>query len=90
MRSPTCATPADPDDRDVDLRRGLIHVLGKGGKDNYIAMGDRTAVAIEDYLRARRRHTHADEPWLWLGKRGRLTDSGIAQAIRFCHPTSAA
>jgi integrase/recombinase XerC len=75
-------SPTDPDDRDVDLRRGLVHVLGKGGKDNYIALSNRTLVAIEDYLRARRKHAHADEPWLWLGKRGRLTDSGIAQLIR--------
>lgn len=75
-------SPTDPEDRDVDLRRGLVHVLGKGNKDNYIAVSDKTAVAIEDYLRARRKHAHADEPWLWLGKRGQLTDSGIAQAIR--------
>lgn len=75
-------SPTDPDDRDVDLRRGLVHVLGKGGKDNYIALTNKTLTAIEDYLRARRKHPHADEPWLWLGKRGRLTDSGIAQAIR--------
>lgn len=75
-------SPTDPDDRDVDLRRGLVHVLGKGGKDNYISLGNKTLVAIEDYVRARKRHAHADLPWLWLGKRGQLTDSGIAQAIR--------
>lgn len=75
-------SPTDPDDRDVDLRRGLVHVLGKGGKDNYIALTNKTLSALEDYLRVRRKHDHADEPWLWLGKRGRLTDSGIAQAIR--------
>jgi site-specific recombinase XerD len=71
-----------PDDRDIDLRRGLVHVLGKGGKDNYIALTNRTLAAIEDYLRARRKHQHASLPWLWLGKKGGLTDSGIAQAIR--------
>jgi site-specific recombinase XerD len=75
-------SPADPDDRDIDLRRGLVHVLGKGGKDNYIALNNKTLVAVEDYLRARRRHAHAALPWLWLGKKGRLTDSGIAQLIR--------
>lgn len=75
-------SPTDPDDRDVDLRRGLVTVLGKGGKNNRIAITNKTMVALEDYLRARKRHDHADEPWLWLGKRGRLTDSGIAQAIR--------
>ena len=26
--------------------------------------------------------THADLPWLWVGRKGRLTDSGIAQVIR--------
>ena len=41
-----------------------------------------TLVAVEDYLRARKRHAHAALPWLWLGKRGRLTDSGIGQAIK--------
>lgn len=75
-------SPTDPDDRDVDLRRGLVTVLGKGGKNNRIAITNKTMVALEDYLRARKRHDHADDPWLWLGKRGRLTDSGIAQAIR--------
>ena len=75
-------SPTDPDDRDIDLRRGLVHVLGKGGKDNYIALNNKTLVAVEDYLRARRKHPHAALPWLWLGKRGKLTDSGIAQAIR--------
>ena len=75
-------SPADPNDRDLDLRRQTIHVLGKGDKDNTIPFSDRTAEAIEDYLRLRKRHAHADEPWLWLGKKGRLTDSGIAQAIR--------
>ena len=75
-------SPTDPDDRDINLRRGLVHVHGNGGKDNYIALNNKTLVAVEDYLRARKKHAHADLPWLWLGKRGQLTDSGIAQAIR--------
>jgi site-specific recombinase XerD len=75
-------SPTDPDDRDVDVRRATIQVIGKGGKNNTIAVSNKTLTALEDYLRARRKHPHADEPWLWLGKRGRLTDSGIAQAIR--------
>lgn len=75
-------SPTDPNDRDLDLRRSTVRVLGKGGKDNVIPFSDRTAEAIEDYLRARKRHDHRDEPWLWLGKKGRLTDSGIAQTIR--------
>lgn len=46
-----------------------------------MALSDTTLVAGEDHLRARKRHAHAALPWLWLGKRGRLTDSGIGQAI---------
>jgi site-specific recombinase XerD len=75
-------SPDDPEDRDVDVRRATVRVLGKGGKDNRIAVGDKTLSALDDYLRARRKHTHAALPWLWLGKRGQLTDSGVAQAIR--------
>jgi site-specific recombinase XerD len=75
-------SPTDPDDRDVDMRRATLRVVGKGGKNNIIAVSDRTLSALDDYLRARRKHAHADAPWLWLGKRGRLTDSGIAQLVR--------
>lgn len=75
-------SPTDPDDRDIDMRRATIRVMGKGSKNNVIALSDRTLSAIDDYLRVRRKHAHAAEPWLWLGKRGRLTDSGIAQVVR--------
>ncbi len=62
-------SPSDAADRDVDLRRGLAHVLGKGGKDNYISLGNRTLEAVEDYRRIRRKHPYAELPWLWLGKK---------------------
>lgn len=75
-------SPTDPADRDIDPRRATVRVLGKGGKNNLIAISDTTLNALDDYLRARRKHPSADEPWLWLGKRGRLTDSGIAQVVR--------
>jgi site-specific recombinase XerD len=72
----------DPDDRDVDMRRATVRVLGKGDKDNVIGISDKTLSALDDYLRVRRKHDDAALPWLWLGKRGRLTDNGIAQALR--------
>jgi site-specific recombinase XerD len=72
----------DPADRDIDPRKQIVRVVGKGGKDNAIPLSDTTLNAIDNYIRVRRKHPHADEPWLWLGKRGRLTDSGIAQLIR--------
>jgi site-specific recombinase XerD len=74
--------PTDPADRDVDLRRETIRVLGKGAKENLLPVGNRTMLALEDYLRVRRKHAHAELPYLWLGKRGVLTDSGIAQMLR--------
>jgi site-specific recombinase XerD len=72
----------DPADRDIDSRKQVVRVLGKGGKNNVIPLSDTTLNAIDNYIRVRRKHPHADEPWLWLGKRGRLTHSGIAQLIR--------
>ena len=75
-------SPTDPADRDVNLTRGTVHLFGKGRKDRYVHVDDHTLDALEKYLRERRKHADAAEPWLWLGTRGRLTDSGIAQAVR--------
>jgi site-specific recombinase XerD len=75
-------SPADAGDRDVDMRRATVRVQGKGSKNNVIAISGRTLSALDDYLRVRRKHRHASEPWLWLGKRGQLTDSGLAQLVR--------
>jgi integrase len=46
-----------------------------------VPIGRRTVKAIDRYLRERRKHPHADEPWLWLGKKGRLRASGISQML---------
>jgi site-specific recombinase XerD len=78
-------SPADPGDRDVDLARGRIHIKAtdaKGRKERTTTIDEHTIDALERYLRERKRHAHAAEPWLWLGTRGRLTESGIAQAMR--------
>jgi site-specific recombinase XerD len=70
------------EDRDIDLSTGNVRLFGKGRRERLARLGPKTLEAIEQYLRARRLHPHADVPWLWLGRKGRLTDSGIAQAIR--------
>jgi site-specific recombinase XerD len=68
---------------DVDLdERQEIHVVGKGRRPRAVPLGDKTARALDRYLRARERHPAAKAPWLWLGAKGRLTDSGIAQVVR--------
>ena len=75
----------DPDDdlnNDVDLDQGLIRVLGKGGRERLLPIGHKTVRAIDRYLRVRSQRAAARERWLWLGRKGRLLDSGIAQMVR--------
>lgn len=67
---------------DVDLEMQVVVVLGKGRKPRSVPFGDKTAQAMERYLRMRSRHTRASAPALWLGPRGPLSDSGIAQMLR--------
>jgi site-specific recombinase XerD len=67
---------------DVDLDLEVITVLGKGRRPRSLPFGHRAGVALDRYLRARARHRHARLDWLWLGPRGRLTDSGMAQMLR--------
>jgi site-specific recombinase XerD len=69
------------EESDLDLDQQQILVLGKGGRPRTIPIGKRTIKAIDRYLRERRRHPFADEPWLWIGKRGRLRESGITQML---------
>jgi hypothetical protein len=45
----------------------------KGRREGALPYGHKTAVALDRCLRVRVRHKDADLPWLWLGKRGRLT-----------------
>jgi site-specific recombinase XerD len=71
----------DRDACDVDLDQATIQVLGKGGRPRLVPMGRKTVKAVDRYLRLRRRHPYADEPWLWLGKKGRLRESGINQML---------
>lgn len=64
----------------VDLKHAEAMVTGKTGTRG-VPLGRRTVVAFDRYFRARARHPQANLPWLWIGKRGRLTGSGIYQTI---------
>jgi integrase len=66
---------------DVDLEAQTIVVTGKGSRQRTAKYGEQVAIALDRYLRARRRHPSADSPYLWLGSKGGLTDSGIAQML---------
>jgi site-specific recombinase XerC len=67
---------------DLDLDLDVAIVLGKGRRERALPYGRKTAVALDRYLRVRARHKDAHLPWLWLGKRGRLTAWGIQQLLR--------
>jgi site-specific recombinase XerD len=64
---------------DLDLDTGTVRVLGKGSKVRLASFGARTTKAIDRYLRKREGHAEKHLPWLWLGRRGRMTPSGIRQ-----------
>ena len=67
---------------DLDLEHSAAVVLGKGARPRACPFGRKTAQAIDRYLRVRGRHQQAGEPWLWLGKQGRLGDTGVAQVVK--------
>jgi len=67
---------------DVDLVAQELDVMGKGRRPRRVEVGAKAARAIDRYLRVRGRHAHHDSPSLWLGERGGMTVSGIAQLIR--------
>jgi site-specific recombinase XerD len=67
---------------DVDFSYNVIWVRGKGGRDRALPFGRKTAQALDRYLRARARHRQAASAALWIGPKGPITDSGIAQLVR--------
>lgn len=66
---------------DLDLDQDVAIVLGKGRRPRACPFGRKTAAHIDRYIRARRTHASSVQPWLWLGKKGRMTSSGIAQML---------
>jgi site-specific recombinase XerD len=62
----------------VDLDDQVLTVTGKGSRTRILPLGAVAVKMLDRYLRVRR----SSEPWLWIGARGRMTPSGIAQMIR--------
>jgi site-specific recombinase XerD len=67
---------------DVDLDLDVLLVLGKGRRERALPFGRKAGEALDRYLRVRARHKDAELPWLWLGKKGRLTAWGLVQMLR--------
>ncbi len=73
--------PRDGESNDVDLDQGQVRVMGKGRRVRLLPLGAKSVQAIDHYIRLRARHPHASQDWLWLGQKGRMTDSGIRQVF---------
>lgn len=80
----------------IDFNIDEIVVWGKGRRPRIVPFDEKTGQALERYLRERSRHSWAgkvytgddpDDPRegnhpLWLGARGWLTPSGVAQVVK--------
>ena len=66
---------------DLDTEQSIAYVLGKGRRGRAVPYGAKTADALRRYLRARAEHPQAALSALWLGKKGRVTDSGVRQIL---------
>jgi site-specific recombinase XerD len=67
---------------DVDFDLQVILVVGKGRRPRSVPFGAKTGQVVERYMRLRKAHPFASSPKLWLGPKGPMTDSGIAQILR--------
>jgi site-specific recombinase XerC len=72
----------DPELSDVDLRSRVVRIAARGRRELILPIGAKTARDIDSYIRVRAGHPRAADPALWLGKKGRLTASGVYQMIK--------
>jgi len=67
---------------DIDREQSVAFVMGKGGRGRACVYGAKTADALRRYQRVRSKHPRARwEAALWLGKKGPMTVSGLAQML---------
>jgi site-specific recombinase XerD len=66
---------------DLDTETDTAFVMGKGRRGRAVPYGRKTADAVRRYLRARTQHPYTHLPNLWLGKKGAVTVSGVAQIL---------
>ena len=67
---------------DIDLDAGRLVVTGKGSRTRVVAIGATTVRSLDRHLRARAKHRAAGLESLWLGRKGPLGESGMAELIR--------
>ncbi len=69
------------DDVDLDYWQA-VRVLAKSRRERAVSMSPKVVEALDRYLRIRISHSKVGIDWLWLGGKGRLTGSGIAQMLK--------
>jgi integrase len=80
MTSLKLAQDADTDSF-FDVENGVFWLLGKGRRQRRVPLGRKARKALDLYLFARGRHAKADEPYLWIGERGKIGPSGVYQIV---------
>ena len=65
---------------DWDRRNDFLTLRGKTGT-RVVPVSPSTGEALSRYLRSRKEHPKARLAALWLGAKGKLTDSGVAQLL---------
>ena len=65
---------------EVDMEKGMVRVLGKGGKQRIVPLGRHAGSALAAYLAARNRPPH-DAPLLLNARGGRLTSRSVARIV---------
>ena len=67
---------------DVDFEQETVHVLGKGGKERVVPLGERAAIAIARYLRdARPTLARNANDALFVSVRGRALDTSVLRRL---------
>jgi site-specific recombinase XerD len=70
------------DTADLDMARDIVLIRqGKWARDRVIPFGPACGKAVSKYLRLRGQRPDAGADALWMGKKGRLTRSGLQQMI---------
>ncbi|CAN5438098.1 tyrosine recombinase XerC [soil metagenome] len=67
---------------DLDFEHEVAVVVGKGRRPRACPFGAKTGQSLDRYVRVRRAHSQARLDPLWLGRKGPMTSSGVAQMLR--------
>jgi site-specific recombinase XerD len=67
---------------DMDMEGQECDVVGKGRRPRRPKFGMKTAVALDKYIRVRRRHPYASSEKFWIGSKGPMAITGINQMLK--------